>query len=113
MTSKITIQSNIGHWVVRAQGAVIGESANALKLHEGDLDPVIYFPPDDVGTIFLERSDTVTDCPHKGRATHWHIEGKSSRIENAAWSYEDPLDDVARIKGHIAFYPDRVTLEDL
>ena len=29
-------------------------------------------------------------------------------IENAAWSYLDPIDDVRDIAGLIAFYPDKV-----
>ena len=28
--------------------------------------------------------------------------------ENALWTYEDPYPEVAAIKGHLAFYPDRV-----
>jgi uncharacterized protein (DUF427 family) len=32
-------------------------------------------------------------------------------VENAAWSYEDPKPDVAAIRGLLAFYPDKVTVE--
>jgi uncharacterized protein (DUF427 family) len=28
--------------------------------------------------------------------------------ENAVWSYEQPYDEVAVIKEHLAFYPDKV-----
>jgi len=31
-----------------------------------------------------------------------------SAAENAVWTYEDPYPGVAAIKGHLAFYPDRV-----
>ena len=35
-----------------------------------------------------------------------------SRVENAAWSYEDPVGDMAEIRGHLAFYAnDAVTVE--
>ena len=34
------------------------------------------------------------------------VEGHSA--ENAVWSYEQPFPAMAEIKGHLAFYPDRV-----
>ena len=61
---------------------------------------------------FLDPSETRTHCPHKGDASYFSIITKSQTLENAPWSYEDPKEDVARIKGHIAFYPsDTVTVE--
>ncbi len=50
--STITIRKAPGNWTVRAGGAVIGESSNALELSEGDLAPVIYFPRSDIGMAF-------------------------------------------------------------
>ena len=44
MNSYITIRKAPGKWTVRAGGAVLGETANALELTEGDYPPVIYFP---------------------------------------------------------------------
>ena len=111
--TEITIEPATGTWVVRAGGAVLGESEDALSLQEGSYDPVIYVPRGDVAMAFLERSDKVTHCPHKGAATHYHIAGKSGRIENAAWSYEEPKDRVAQIAGHLAFYQDKVAVEEV
>ena len=28
--------------------------------------------------------------------------------ENLLWGYDDPFDEVAGLKGYVAFYPDRV-----
>lgn len=109
----ITISAAKGTWVVRAQGGVIAETKNALQLFEGSYDPVTYFPREDIGMIFLEDSDKTSHCPHKGDASYFHIEGKSSRIANAAWSYENPNEAVARIKGHIAFSSNGVAVEEL
>ncbi|MEQ9693709.1 DUF427 domain-containing protein [Shimia sp. SDUM112013] len=112
MTSKITIRKADGNWVVRAGGATLGESANALELSEGDLPPVIYFPREDIAMAFLDESDHRTHCPHKGDASYFSIVTKSKTIENAGWSYEAPIEDVARIKDHIAFYvSDEVAVE--
>ena len=111
--TEITIEPATGTWVVRAGGAVLGESEGALSLTEGSYDPVVYLPRADIAMAFLEKSDKVTHCPHKGEATHYHIAGKSGRIENAAWSYEAPKERVAQIAGHLAFYADKVAVEEV
>ncbi|MBN7785772.1 DUF427 domain-containing protein [Ponticoccus gilvus] len=104
MTTKtITVTPAVGTWVVRAGGAVLGESSRALELVEGDLPPVIYFPREDIGMAFLDATDHRTTCPLKGEASYFSIMSKSRTYENAAWSYEAPKDAVAAIKGHLAF----------
>ncbi|MDJ0826908.1 MAG: DUF427 domain-containing protein [Rhodobacter sp.] len=113
MADHITTRTAPGTWVVRAGGAVLGETANAIELTEGRYAPVIYFPRDDIAMAFLDRTDKTTHCPHKGDATYYTIEAKSGPIENAAWSYESPKDGVEAIAGHLAFYTDQVTVEQL
>ena len=48
----IRIRKAEGTWTVRSGGAVLGETSNALELSEGDLDPVIYFPREDIAMAF-------------------------------------------------------------
>ena len=112
-TDRITITPAPGTVVVRAGGAVIAESARALSLAETGHAPVFYLPREDVGMEFLDRSDTTTHCPYKGDASYFHFIAKSGPIRDAAWSYEEPLADVAAIKDHLAFYGDKVTIEVL
>ena len=112
MADHITIRPADGTWVVRAGGAVLGESDNALELTENGYPFVIYFPRSDIAMEFLDESDKVTTCPHKGEASHFSIVTKSTVLENAAWSYEDPKAEVAQIKDHLAFYAsDTVAVE--
>ena len=114
MADHIKIRPASGTWVVRAAGAVIGESKAALELTEGDYTPVIYFPRADIAMAFLDASDTTSHCPHKGDAAYYSIIAKSGEIKDAAWSYENPKADVAAIKDHLAFYVnDDVTVERL
>ncbi|MEM9813771.1 MAG: DUF427 domain-containing protein [Pseudomonadota bacterium] len=115
MTEKtITITRAAGTWVIRAAGAVLGESDGALVLHEEGLPDVVYFPRDDIEMAFLEPSDHRTTCPWKGEASHFALVGKSGTIQNAAWSYEDPKAQVDRIRGHVAFYTsEQVTVEQV
>ncbi|WP_170340310.1 DUF427 domain-containing protein [Ruegeria arenilitoris] len=105
MTDYIKIRKAPGKWCVRSGGAILGETSNALELLEGDLAPVIYFPRADIAMAFLDKTDKLTHCPHKGDATHYSIVNKSSVTQNAVWSYEDPIPAVAEIKGYLAFYP--------
>ncbi len=62
MTDNIIIRAAEGKWTVRAGGAVIGESQDALEVQEGNLPPVIYFPRGDIAMAFLDASATVTTC---------------------------------------------------
>ncbi|MDH3666283.1 MAG: DUF427 domain-containing protein [Paracoccaceae bacterium] len=113
MSEKFSIAPASGVHVVRAGGAVIGETVRALMLTEHGYEPVIYFPREDAGIEFLDRSETRTNCPHKGEARHFHIAAKSGPITDAAWSYEDPLPGAEAIKGYIAFYAEKATVEAL
>ena len=113
MADHIKIRPAKGTWVVRAAGAVLGESTRALELTEGDYPPVIYFPRSDLAMAFLEPTDQTSTCPYKGTASYFTFVAKSGPMANAAWSYEDPKDDVAAIKDHIAFYTDKIAVEQV
>lgn len=114
MADHIKIRPAPGTWSVRAGGAVLGESANALELSEGDYPPVIYFPRDDIAMEFLDSSQKTTVCPHKGTANYFSIVTKSTTLKDAAWSYETPHDGVSGIAGHLAFYAtDSVAVEKI
>ena len=103
MADHIKIRKANGTWTVRAGGAVLGESANALELTEGGAPAVIYFPRSDIAMALLDRTDTSTHCPHKGDASYFSVVTKSQTLTDAAWSYEAPKDCVAQIKDHLAF----------
>lgn len=113
MSDDIRIRRKPGTWVVRAGGAVLGESAAVISLSEDGYPEVLYFPRDDLAMAMLEPSDTETTCPKKGTAHYFSIPTKSTVIKDAGWSYETPLDGVAEIAGYVAFYPDKVTIEEI
>jgi len=89
-------------------GEMIAASDRALVMHEGQYDPIYYLPNDDVRLDMLRRSSHSTHCPFKGDASYWSIEVGENRAANAAWSYENPFDEVAEIAGAMAFYADKV-----
>ncbi|CAM5397993.1 hypothetical protein FALB51S_02150 [Frigidibacter albus] len=113
MNSQIHIRKLPGTHVVRAGGAILGESDAALELTEGTLPPVIYFPRDDLAMAFLDGSARRSDCPRKGEAEYFTIVLNSGQLADAGWSYPAPRDEVARIAGHVAFDAGRVTVERL
>ncbi|MFQ8431157.1 DUF427 domain-containing protein [Amaricoccus sp. W119] len=113
LTAKIRVQPAEGSWVVRADGAVIGDSKRALELLEQNREPVIYFPREDLAMAFLEASDTSLPNTQKGRASFFNVVLKSRSIDDAAWTIEEPSEEAARIAGYVAFDPSLVTIEQL
>jgi len=104
----ISIQRNPARVVVSVAGHVVADTRSALTLREADYSPVQYIPREDVDLSQLERTDHATYCPYKGDCGYYSIRAGGRKSVNAVWSYEDPYPAVAQIKGHVAFYPDRV-----
>ncbi|MGB3244326.1 MAG: DUF427 domain-containing protein [Sulfitobacter sp.] len=114
MTDHIKITPAEGTWSVRAGGAVLGETTNALELREGDYDPVIYFPRGDIAMAFLDASEKSSHCPYKGDASYYSVVTKSRTLADAVWSYEEPKEAVAEIKDYLAFYLlEEITVEQI
>jgi len=93
---------------VRLGGETIADTEKALLLEEETHDPVLYLPKADVRMDLLAESDRSTHCPWKGDARYWSIRAGGREANDAVWGYDEPLAGVARIAGHVAFYPDRV-----
>jgi uncharacterized protein (DUF427 family) len=109
----ITIEPTRGRVVVRVAGRVIADSTGALTLREATYPPVQYIPRGDVDATMLQRTDHHTYCPYKGDCSYFSIPAGGERATNAVWSYENPHEAVAAIRGHLAFYPDRVDSIDI
>ncbi|MEE3050384.1 MAG: DUF427 domain-containing protein [Pseudomonadota bacterium] len=68
------------------------------------------FPAPTCAWGFSGARITTPSCPDKGNAAYWSIEVGGETVENAAWSYEEPFDEVSEIKGYLSFYLDRVNI---
>jgi len=111
---QITIEPNPRRVVVRLGGVVIADSTRALVMRAPGTPDVQYIPREDVDMASLVRTSHVAHCPYKGDAAYWSIRSGPRTVENAVWSYESPYEAMAPIKGHLAFYPDRVdAIEEL
>ena len=94
--------------VVSAAGRVIADSRDALRLREANYPAVYYVPRKDADMSLLQPTEHSTYCPYKGDCSYYSIPVSGEKSVNAVWSYEDPYPAVAAIKGHLAFYPNRV-----
>jgi uncharacterized protein (DUF427 family) len=109
----ITITPNGNRVVVTVAGKVIADTRSALTLQEASYPPVQYVPLTDVDQSVLVRTDTETYCPYKGDASYYSVKVDDDTAVDAIWEYRDPRPAVAEIKGHVAFYPDRVESIDI
>ena len=83
-------------------GAVLAESDRTIVV-EGNH----YFPPESLNREYLRPSDHTTTCFWKGRAGYYDVVVEDRVNEQAAWYYPDPMPEAPRVKGHIAFWPEK------
>jgi uncharacterized protein (DUF427 family) len=103
------------HYVARVGDETLVETDRAMVLEEvndgKEYPPVIYFPQDEIAPERLQPTDHHTRCPIKGEASYFTVKTDGAALENAAWTYPDPLPEARAVKGYVAFYPDKVTIE--
>lgn len=109
----ITIAANPKRVRVSVGGEVIAETSRALTLKEASYPPVQYIPREDADPARLKRTAHSTYCPYKGDASYFSIVSGGKTLEHAIWSYETPYESVKDITGHLAFYPNKVTIEEI
>lgn len=109
----ITITQNPRRVRVTAGDIVIAETSKALTLKEAKYPAVQYVPREDANMALLERTDRVTHCPYKGDASYYSIKADGKTLDNAIWTYETPFPAMTEISGHLAFYPDKVKIEEV
>jgi uncharacterized protein (DUF427 family) len=107
----ITIEENPSRVTVRVADLVVADTTAALVLREADYPPVQYVPLGDVDPALIEETATTTYCPYKGDASYYTLKTRDGDLTDAIWTYRTPYPAVARIAGHVAFYPDEVTVE--
>lgn len=87
----------------------VADSRRAHLLHESGLQPIYYFPPEDVRSDLLEPTDRHTRCPKKGEASYYTVRAGDRVVENGAWYYPEVLPEAPpALRGLVAFYFDRM-----
>ena len=109
----ITITPTQGRVKVTYNGKVVADSTRALTLKEASYPAVQYIPREDANMALLARTERTTHCPYKGDASYFSIKANGKSLENSIWTYETPFPAMAEIAGHLAFYPDKVKIEEV
>ena len=96
---------------VRTGEIILAATNRAKRLEEEGLPPVLYIPFEDIHFANLQPTGTKTHCPYKGDASYWRL-ADGVLQGDVMWAYESPYDEMIAIKGHGAFYADRVTVKE-
>ncbi len=81
-------------------------SSRALRVLETAAPPTVYLPAEDVALERLEACAGSSFCEWKGEARYFALAGGGEAV---AWHYPRPSPEYAMLRGHLAFYPGRVT----
>jgi len=113
--ARIDVLQSSSHVQIWFDGEPIADSHRPVLLFETHLPTRFYLPPEDISLERLVASGSTTRCPYKGIASYWSGRLKDGSVRpDIAWSYRDPIAEVHKIKGLIAFYPqavDRIHLD--
>lgn len=106
--ARIDVLPSKRHVRVLADGVELANTHNAMALFETGLPTRFYIPPEDVKWDELQAVELGTDCPYKGHCDrYWRTKAEATPI---AWSYREPLHEVAGIKDLVAFYNEKLQL---
>ncbi|WP_433509683.1 DUF427 domain-containing protein [Nonomuraea sp. CA-143628] len=104
--TRVDILPSSRHVRVEVDGVTVADSHSPRILFETGLPARYYLPKTDVRLDLLERTDTATNCPYKGTAEYWTVNG----AKDLAWSYRTPLPESQRVAGLIAFYNEKLDI---
>ena len=92
--------------VLVLSGAVeLARSSRCYRVLETASPPTWYIPPEDVKLAALVSVAGSSFCEWKGSASYW---GLATSGEMVGWSYPEPSESFAAIRGAFSFYPGRV-----
>lgn len=81
------------------KGTVVADSDDTVVV-EGNH----YFPAESVKREHLLSSNTKTMCSWKGEASYYTLFVDGNANPDAVWTYPDPKEAAASIKGRLAFW---------
>ena len=108
---RVDVLQSSRHVKVSVNGKVVAETDRPTILFETGLPPRYYIPPEDVREEALIPSYKETQCPYKGVASYYSLEAGGQQVEDLIWYYSEPIPEAAKIKGHLAFFNEKVDLE--
>ena len=91
---------------VKAAGAVLARSRNAVRVLETASPPTVYIPPADIRMDLLVPVGGSSYCEWKGAAQYWGL-AAAPGSPAVGWSYPTPSPAFTAIAGWLCFYPGR------
>jgi len=96
---------------VELDGVLLAESSSPVLVFETGLPTRYYLPRPALHLDVLEPSDTVSECPYKGRTSaYWSVRIGDALHRDLAWSYDFPTRQLLPIAGLVAFYNEKVDI---
>ena len=83
----------------------IVDTRNALRILETSHPPTYYIPSQDIMPGVMIPASRRSLCEWKGTARYFHLMVDGYSVENAAWTYPEPLQGYEALQDHFAFYP--------
>lgn len=105
---RVDVLNSSRHVRVVIGGEVVADSHRPRLLFETGLPTRYYLPRMDVRMDLLTQSETVTQCPYKGRTIHYDLGLDDEARRDIAWSYPFPIPECSKIENLICFYDERV-----
>lgn len=93
---------------VEANGEVIAESSDVIRLEEDEHPVRYYFPRSDVDMDRFDSSDRETECPFKGTGRYFDLRAGDRSLGDAAWSFEETYEEHGDLKDRIAFHDEEL-----
>jgi uncharacterized protein (DUF427 family) len=96
---------------VRIAGTTLVDTTDTVVVFETSLAPRLYVGSAHVRTDLLRESATSSYCNYKGDATYWSVAAGDVTVDDAVWSYRDPLPESTPLAGLLAFDPERLDVD--
>ncbi len=104
---RIRLEPTTTHLKVTSGDVVLADTQNPVLLHETGCPTRYYLPREDVNFAALTPNSNRTHCPYKGDADQYWDAGE---LQNVAWAYSAPYDEISDITGNVAFYNEIVDI---
>jgi len=104
---RILFESHPRRFRAEIGGRTVLDTTGGHLLHESQILPVLYVPLEDFDRTLLEPTDHTTHCPFKGDASYFSVRAGDREVENAVWTYAQPLEEAAWLQGFAALYADK------
>ena len=95
---------------VAIDGETVADTINSVMMLETGQPVRYYIPRQDVRMELMTATDRTAGSPYKGMAKFYHAQVNGKTLELAAWSYESPMPESAKIAGRICFPQGKVEM---